>query len=65
MKLDYVPTITDKPPRILYNGKPTFTKQCKTCECPMPHVKTDKGAKCVICGATEDQDGAGKPDQAA
>jgi rRNA maturation endonuclease Nob1 len=42
--------VTDRPPKITFEGQSTFIKLCTVCNAHMPHVRRDDFSECVICG---------------
>lgn len=43
------PRVTDRQPRVTYEGQTTFTKLCVRCGFHTPHILIAGGSQCVIC----------------
>ena len=45
-----VPIVTNKEPRITYEGETTFWKMCACCGEMMPHIRKEDYSECIVCG---------------
>ena len=46
------PKVTDKTPRVVFDGQPTITKMCTRCAMQMPH---EVGSQvCILCEMEEE-----------
>ena len=48
--------ITDRPPKVMYQGQTTFTKICLACGFHTPHAYINGKWQCVICDPSENGD---------
>jgi hypothetical protein len=48
--------VTEKAPRITYEGQTTFTKLCTACGFHTPHVLIPNGSRCILCAPAKDND---------